>query len=91
MTLVTYLPRALPLQLKTEHWPDWLKTYIEYLPVAVIAALVVPGLFTHEGQFDWGRVELWAAVPTLIIAYWKRNLLLAVLVGTGTYLILQWW
>jgi len=91
MALVTYLPRALPMQVDTDHWPKWLHQVIGFLPVAIIAAITVPSLVVHAKTLTFFNVQMFAAIPTLICAHYTRNLMLSVIVGTSVYIILQTW
>ncbi|PLY00487.1 MAG: AzlD domain-containing protein, partial [Desulfuromonas sp.] len=62
---------------------DWLG----FIPVAILSALVAPGLFA-EGtarSFAFGRLELWVTLPTLLFAARSRSLGGTVLVGMGLY------
>jgi len=89
MAAVTYLPRALPLHVNASNWPQWFRDSIEYLPVSIVAAIVVPSLLPNEGHgLLAGYSDLLAAVPTALCAYFTRNLLASVVLGTGTYLLL---
>lgn len=89
MALVTYLPRAFPMQLNANNWPKWLHQVIEFLPVAIIAAITVPSLVVHEKTLTFFNAQLFAAIPTLVCAYYTRNLMLSVVVGTSVYIVLQ--
>ena len=84
MALVTYLPRFLPLYvLSRVKIPRLFIVWLSYVPVAVLAALVAPGLLMAEGQFflSWQNSYLLASLPTFIIAVKTKNMLLTILVG----------
>ncbi len=49
-TLATFLPRALPFFCFRKDLPVWLKNWLEYVPAAVMAALVAPDLLYYGGQ-----------------------------------------
>lgn len=93
MALVTYLPRFLPLYvLSRVQIPRLFIVWLSYVPVAVLAALVVPGLLMAEGQvfLSWQNSYLLASLPTFIIAVKTKNMLLTILAGlTSIYLISQ--
>jgi branched-subunit amino acid transport protein len=89
MGLVTYLPRALPLlflgRAGTAGWatPSILDAWLRYVPPAVLAAMVFPSLLLPGGEASSaiGNLYLWAALPTLWVAWRTRSLLGAVAVG----------
>lgn len=88
MGLVTYLPRALPLiYLAHRKMPQWFIDWLGFIPVAVLSALLFPGLFidTATDDFVFGKLELLVAIPTLIFALKTRSLGGTVMVGMGLY------
>ena len=99
MGLVTYLPRLIPLLVlsRTAHsergdgsaektLPTWLTRWLGYVPVAVLAAMLLPSLLVVEGRahLAWDNLYLWAALPTAWIAWKTRSLIGAVLAGIAT-------
>jgi branched-subunit amino acid transport protein len=87
MGAVTYLPRLLPLLfLSQRKLPQWLIDWLELIPVAILAALLAPGLVMGDGGgLDLTRRELWVAVPTFCFALKTRSLGGTVLLGMGLY------
>lgn len=91
MGLVTYLPRALPLLFLGRAGtfgraaPSLLDAWLRYVPPAVLAAMVFPSLLLPGGEAGsaFGNLYLWAALPTLWIAWKTRSLLGAVAVGVA--------
>jgi len=88
MGLVTYLPRMLPLVvLAQRRLPQGLIDWLGLIPVAILAALVAPGLFveaqTHA--FSFTRLEFLVAVPTLCFALKTRSLGGTVFVGMALF------
>lgn len=84
MALVTYIPRLLPVWvLSSKSLPPLIVKWLRYVPVAVLAAMLFPSLLVQEGHIDVGldNLFLWAAVPTFLIAWKKRSLFGAVIVG----------
>ena len=51
-TVCTVGPRLLPLYAMRKNLPDWLKDWLEFVPAAVMAALVIPDVFFYEGAFN---------------------------------------
>jgi branched-subunit amino acid transport protein len=91
MGLATYLPRALPLLLLARRsrseraFSPFLEAWLRYVPPAVLAAMVLPSLLFHDGEASSraGNLYLWAALPTLGVAWRTRSLLGAVLAGVA--------
>lgn len=95
MGLVTYIPRWFPLAfLSKRRLPGWFTTWLDFIPVSILSALVVPALVTsgEPRHLDILRPELFVAVPTLIIALKTRSLGITVVAGmllfwvAGTFL-----
>lgn len=93
MSIVTYLPRFLPmLFLSNKKLPPLVESWLSYVPVAVLSALLGPILFIKNGQFTLtlsSNPYFWAALPTFIIALLTRNMFLAVLTGMGCIALLR--
>jgi branched-subunit amino acid transport protein len=84
MTAVTYLPRLLPVVfLSSRSLPPILASWLRYIPVSVLAAMVMPTLILqdHRIVLDLGNIFLWSAIPTLLVAWKTRSLFGAVIVG----------
>lgn len=84
MALVTYLPRLLPAWfLRGRSLPPFLVAWLRYVPVAVLAALLLPSLLVADGglNFAWVNLYLWAALPAVIVAWKSKNMFATVLTG----------
>ena len=84
MLAVTYLPRVLPLWFfASRRLPPIVVSWLRYVPVAVLAAMLLPSLVVTEGQLnlELQNLYLWAAVPTFVIAWKTRSLFGSVIVG----------
>lgn len=87
--VATYLTRAVPLAVTLRGGaPIWLRRYLDALPIAIIAALAGAGIAVPDGQ-PTGGAEIGAAVVTVGIAAWRRNLLAAVIAGVMTVAALR--
>lgn len=86
MAAVTYLPRLLPLVL-LRNWTlsPFMTRFMHYIPYAVLAALIVPGVFNAVGNQTTAAVV--GAVVALGLAYTELNLLVVVLGSVGSVLI----
>jgi branched-subunit amino acid transport protein len=88
MGVVTYVPRMLPLvMLSRRSLPGWFAEWLELIPAAILSALIAPALFAQSTPrvFNFGKIELMAAVPTLLFALKTRSLAGTVLVGMFCY------
>lgn len=85
--LATYMTRSLPL-LVAFRPGERLRSYLDDLPIAVIAALAGAGVLAPEQRLALGP-ELIAAAVVVAVARWRRNLLLAVLAGIAVVALLR--
>jgi branched-subunit amino acid transport protein len=86
MLVVTYLPRLLPVWfLSARKLPEMIKTWLNYVPAAVLAALLAPAVVMEGGSIfiAWSNLYLVALIPTLLVAWKTRSLFGAVVVGMG--------
>jgi len=86
MLVVTYIPRLLPVWVLTSKpLPPLAVAWLRYVPVAVLAALLLPALVVTENRLDvsLGNLFLWAAIPTFVVAWKTRSLFGPVIVGMG--------
>jgi branched-subunit amino acid transport protein len=84
MNLVTYIPRLLPVwALASKSLPKVIVDWLRYVPVAVLAAMLLPSLLVSDGRVDLtpSNMFLWAAIPTLVVAWKRRSLFGSVVVG----------
>ena len=84
MALVTYIPRLLPVWLlSSKSLPPLVVAWLRYVPVAVLAAMLLPSIVVQDNQINLGLGNLffWAAFPTLLVAWKKRSLFGSVVVG----------
>lgn len=92
MGVVTYVPRWLPLIfLSRRQLPEWLVDWLDFIPVAILSALLTPLLLTSGTvpHLDFGRAELFAAVPTFAVACWTRSLGGTVLAGMLVFWLIR--
>ncbi len=85
MSVVTYLPRVLPvLLLSRRRLPAAVERWLSYVPVSVLAALLIPSLVAPQGTLDFtvtSNPALWVSVPVFAVAILTRNLFATVLSG----------
>lgn len=89
--LVTLLPRVLPLvflnnvKLKKE-----VVNWLNYIPVAVLSALLAQELLLSNGQISiLNNEKLLAALPTFLVAIITKSLLGTVVVGIISMLVIK--
>jgi branched-subunit amino acid transport protein len=85
--LATYLTRSLPLLVAFRPGAR-LRGYLDDLPIAVIAALAGAGVLAPEQRLAIGP-EIAAAAAVILVARWRRNLLLAVLAGIAVVALVR--
>lgn len=95
--LGTYLMRAGSILLGSQvEWSAKTKEWLYYVSPAVLGALLGPLLFMNGTQFIpiMHNAVLWGAIPTVIVAWYSRNLWLTIAVGvisyTGVQYLLNW-
>ena len=84
MGAVTYLPRLLPvLLLSSKKLPPLVETWLRFVPVAVLSAMLLPSLIIKDDALDFSssNLFLWAAIPTFLVAWKTRSLFGSVIVG----------
>lgn len=93
MLVVTYIPRALPLiLLKDKELPAFLISWLQFIPVAILAALLAPSLLQSEAGWNisWRNPFLVAALPTLVVAVQSRSLMLTTFTGMAVAAMLNY-
>jgi branched-subunit amino acid transport protein len=83
MTAVTYGARLLPFVLfRNKKISGGLKSFIELVPVALLAALVIPEFFlAQNNHFSLINPYLFSGICTFIFARKVPNLFLSVMIG----------
>lgn len=92
MFLVTYMPRFLPAYgLSKIELPQFIKSFLEYIPVAVLSALLFPAIFMKNNHLFIGyhNIYLLASIPTIIAAYFTRKLFSPVIIGIISYVLIS--
>lgn len=90
MGIVTYLPRWIPLiLLSRRQLPKCLKQWLDFIPVAVLSALILPAVaITGEPrQLDLFRPALLVSIPVFIFAWKTRSLFGTVIIGMALFWI----
>ncbi len=93
MLVVTYLPRVLPLAVLTRiDIPEILIHWLRFIPPAILAALLTPGILLVDGQLvlSHHNIFLLAALPTFAVAIYKKNIFLTVITGMLAVAVLRY-
>lgn len=71
--------------------PEWGLRWLNYVPIAVMAALIGQALFVHDGKVELlsNYAELLAVIPSVLVAVKTRSLLFTVLAGMASVMILR--
>ncbi|MEM6447811.1 MAG: AzlD domain-containing protein [Cyanobacteria bacterium P01_D01_bin.123] len=70
-----------------------LKMALQYVPPAVLTAIAVPTVLLPDGEhFDLSylNARLVGAIAACLIGWYRKNLLLTIIVGMGAFLGWQW-
>lgn len=87
MAAVTYIIRALPFTLfRKEIKSDWLKSFLYYVPYAVLAAMTFPAIFFSTGSVIGAAAGCAAA---MIAAFLGGNLMVAAAISVIAALIID--
>lgn len=92
MAAVTYLPRYLPLALAGRvRMPPTLERALDYVPIAVLTAIVAQTAIIHDGAPDisLGNLHAVAALAAFIAALVWRRLFVTIAVGLVSFAILR--
>lgn len=94
MWLVNYLPRMLPMVVLSKlNIPEPVIRWLGFVPVAVLAAILMPTLLMPEPaqQLSLGleNKDLLAAVPAFAVALKTRSLVWTLLAGMAVMALLQ--
>ena len=77
MAFVTYLPRVLPLAIfRQEIQSNYIKSFLHYVPFAVLGALTFPDIFYSTGNLI---TAICGTVTALILAFLNRSLVIVAL------------
>ncbi|HEY8909969.1 MAG TPA: AzlD domain-containing protein [Desulfosporosinus sp.] len=87
MTLVTYGARVLPfLLVKGKNVQGFARDFIELVPIALLADMVIPELITLRGAIVLiHNPFLWSGVLTFLFARFVPNLFLGIIFGMGVF------
>ena len=89
---VTVLTRSFFL-ISSKEWtlPDWAQRGLRYAPIAAMAAVVLPEVLMQQGEFlqTWMDARWMGAAVGAAVYFWRRDVLLTIVVGMLAYLPLH--
>lgn len=87
MALVTYIPRTLPITLFTgEIKSKFIKSFLYYVPYAVLASLTFPGIFYCTDNM---YAAIGGTVVALILAFYNRSLVVVAAAAVAAIFIIN--
>lgn len=87
MGIVTYIPRAVPMvMLQKAKLPPRIKRFLEFVPYAVLASLIFPGILNAVNHMEAAVI---GGITSVILAFMKLNLMIVVLGGILAVFITQ--
>jgi branched-subunit amino acid transport protein len=68
--------------------PQWAHRALQYAPVAALAGVVVPEVVMLNGQLvpTWQDARVFAALAGVAVYFWRRSVLLTLVLGMAVYL-----
>jgi branched-subunit amino acid transport protein len=93
VSLVTFVLRASFLVFVDPHrFPHVFRQALTFVPPAVLAAIVAPGLLIRDGVLDFtlSNERLFAGLVAIVATIFVRNAMAAIAAGMSTLWLLQW-
>jgi branched-subunit amino acid transport protein len=71
--------------------PEWFRSGLRFVPVAVLSAIILPALTSPEGRLflSWRNPQLLAGCAAILVAWKTKNVLLTIAAGMGALLVFQ--
>ena len=89
MMVITYLTRATPLLVRMEKTSKLFNDVIDYLPVAIIASITIPGLLiSQQGELIPVNADMLSALPVAVVAWLTRSLIYSVVAGIAAHILI---
>lgn len=91
--LLTLLLKTMPVTLlRADSLPQMLRRWLDFVPAAVMAALVGPDIFFYDGKFDFSFSNLFllVSIPTLLIAIFTKNYFVTIAAGIGMVIVARY-
>lgn len=88
--LVTILWKTGPVTiLQGDNLPEIVKKWLDFIPIAVMAALTGPDIFFYDGEFNFSFSNLFllVSIPTLLVAWKTANYFVTIAVGIALVIL----
>jgi branched-subunit amino acid transport protein len=71
--------------------PETLQRALNYVPPAVLSAIIFPELFIRNGAMDLsaGNTRMLAGLVAILVAWFGKNTLLTIVVGMAAFFLLR--
>jgi branched-subunit amino acid transport protein len=93
VSVITFLLRASFVVFADPHrFPHAFRQALTFVPPAVLAAIVAPGLLIRDGVLDFtlSNERLFAGLVAIVATIFVRNAMAAIAAGMSTLWLLQW-
>ncbi|GGH94811.1 branched-chain amino acid transport [Pseudomonas fluvialis] len=93
MLLITFTTRYSLFAWSHLQFPEGLRRALHYVPIAVLSAIVVPGMLLPDGQHWALRADnayLLAGLASILVAAVTRHLLATIASGLLLFFVLRW-
>jgi len=90
MMLVTFIPRFLPMAMADRfRIPAILRKALEFVPIAVLTAIIAQASLIHNGEFDlsFANAYLYGLVAAFVTALITKHMFKTIVVGLVVYAI----
>jgi branched-subunit amino acid transport protein len=90
--LITFATRlSFILLLDRIQVPDWFRRSLRFVPMAVLSAIIVPGLASPNGSLflSWRNPQLLAGTAAILVAWRTKNVILTIIAGLVALFIFQ--
>jgi branched-subunit amino acid transport protein len=92
MLAITFVTRYSFFAWPNLRFPRAIEQGLHYVPVAVLPAIVAPGMLMPDGEWAlrWNNAYLLAGLLAIAIAAFSRNLLATIAGGLLSFFLLRW-
>ncbi len=88
MALATYFTRVTMIALLGKDLPPLLRRWLDFVPAAVLSALIAPAGLAPKGHIEPGA-HLWAMAAGIVVAWRTRSVLWTIVGGLGVWWLLR--
>lgn len=92
-SLLTILLKTVPITaLRGDNIPRLVRRWLDFIPVAVMAALVGPDIFIYDGTFNisFSNLFLLVSIPTFFVAFKTAKYFATIAAGIGLVIIARY-